>query len=89
MEPEVGYGPKYAGWLYHTEPGLPISEAFQPILNVEHEAIIGGFKCLYWLVKHDIATHTNYPALLDLADLLGCEYFAKLKMAQPELLQKL
>ncbi|KAK5853452.1 hypothetical protein PBY51_014602 [Eleginops maclovinus] len=61
---------------------LPINEAFQPILNLEHEAIIGGFKCLYWLVKHEIAHHTNYPALLDLADLLGCEYFAKLKIDQ-------
>ncbi|XP_063740542.1 uncharacterized protein LOC134865072 [Eleginops maclovinus] len=61
---------------------LPINEAFQPILNLEHEAIIGGFKCLYWLVKHEIAHHTNYPALLDLADLLGCEYFAKLKEAE-------
>lgn len=61
---------------------LPISEAFQPILNMEHEAIIGGFKCLYWLVKHEIAHHTNYPTLLDLADLLGCEYFAKLKIDQ-------
>ncbi|KAK5855574.1 hypothetical protein PBY51_007239 [Eleginops maclovinus] len=74
--------PKYAGWLYHTEHGLPINEAFQPVLNLEHEAIIGGFKCLYWLVKHEIAHHTNYPALLDLADLLGCEYFAKLKIDQ-------
>ncbi|XP_062239338.1 zinc finger protein 862-like [Platichthys flesus] len=49
---------------------------------MEHEAIIGGFKCLYWLVKHEIAHHTNYPALLDLADLLGCEYFSKLRIDQ-------
>ena len=41
--------------------------------------MIGGFKCLYWLVKHEIAHHTNYSALLDLAQLLGCQYFEKLK----------
>ncbi|XP_053286269.1 zinc finger protein 862 [Pleuronectes platessa] len=65
-----------------TSKSLSISEAFQPIVNMEHEAIIGGFKCLYWLVKHEIAHHTNYPALLDLADLLGCEYFSKLRIDQ-------
>ncbi|KAK5847870.1 hypothetical protein PBY51_016964 [Eleginops maclovinus] len=70
------------GFTAQSSPSLPINEAFQPILNLEHEAIIGGFKCLYWLVKHEIAHHTNYPALLDLADLLGCEYFAKLKIDQ-------
>ena len=47
---------------------------------MEHEAIIGGFKCLNWLLKHEIAYHTNYGALLDFAKLLGCDYFSKLKV---------
>ncbi|KAK5921451.1 hypothetical protein CgunFtcFv8_025156 [Champsocephalus gunnari] len=49
---------------------------------MEHEAVIGGFKCLYWLVKNEVAHHTNYPQLLSLAQLLGCDYFEKLKVDQ-------
>ncbi|KAF3841449.1 hypothetical protein F7725_007311 [Dissostichus mawsoni] len=47
---------------------------------MEHEAVVGAFKCLYWLIKHEIVHHTNYPALLDLANLLGCTYFDKLNI---------
>ncbi|KAL7383107.1 hypothetical protein ABVT39_004870 [Epinephelus coioides] len=72
--------PKFSGWLYKTEYGLSITEAFEPVINMEHEAIIGGFKCLYWLLKHEIAHHTNYGALLELAKLLGCDYFSKLQI---------
>ena len=55
---------------FHVE-GLSVAAAFAPVINLEHEAIIGGFKCLYWLLKHGIAHHTKYGALLDLAKLLG------------------
>ena len=54
--------------------------AFEPTVVVEHEAVIGGFKCLYWLIKNELAHHTNYPKLLSLAELLGCDYFRKLKV---------
>ena len=54
--------------------------SFDPIIVLEHEAIIGGFKCLYWLVKNEIAHQTNYPKLLSLAELLGCDYLKKLKV---------
>lgn len=60
--------------------GLSVAAAFEPVINMEHEVIIGGFKCLYWLLKHEIAHHTNYGALLDLAKLLGCDYFSKLQL---------
>ncbi|XP_073672240.1 zinc finger protein 862-like [Paramisgurnus dabryanus] len=62
--------------------GYSVVQAFEPNIIVEHEAIIGGFKCLYWLVKNEIAHHTNYPKLLSLAELLGCDYFKKLKVDQ-------
>ncbi|KAM3838264.1 zinc finger protein 862-like [Diretmus argenteus] len=62
--------------------GHTVTTAFEPVLRVEHEAVVGAFKCLYWLVKHEIAHHTNYPALLELAELLGCDYFAKLKIGK-------
>lgn len=57
-------------------------DSFEPTVVVEHEAVIGGFKCLYWLTKNEIAHHTNYSKLLGLAELLGCDYFRKLKVKQ-------
>ncbi|KAK1903321.1 Zinc finger protein 862 [Dissostichus eleginoides] len=62
--------------------GYSVMQAFEPTVIMEHEAIIGGFKCLYWLVKNEMAHHTNYPKLLSLAQLLGCDYFEKLKVDQ-------
>lgn len=59
---------------------MPIVDAFVPVLTMEHAAIIGGFQCLYWLLKHEVAHHTKYPALLDLGKMLGCDYFSKLKV---------
>lgn len=60
--------------------GVSVIDSFEPTVILEHEAIIGGFKCLYWLMKNEIAHHTNYPKLLSLAMLLGCDYFEKLKV---------
>ena len=54
--------------------------ALEPMVVMEHEAVIGGFKCLYHLTKREQAHHTNYPALLELAKLLGCDNFKKLKV---------
>ena len=42
--------------------GLSIAAAFEPVINMEHEAIIGGFKCLYWLLKHVIAHQLTFNA---------------------------
>ena len=60
--------------------GSSVLVAFEPVVVLEHEAVIGAFKCLYHLTKREQSHHTNYPALLDLAELLGCDYFEKLKM---------
>ncbi|XP_026143519.1 uncharacterized protein LOC113118503 [Carassius auratus] len=60
--------------------GISVINSFEPTIVLEHEAVIGGFKCLYWLVKNELAHHTNYPKLLSLGELLGCDYFRKLKI---------
>ena len=60
--------------------GVSVMDSFEPTIVMEHKAIIGGFKCLYWLVKNEQAHHTHYPRLLNLAELLGCDYFKKLKV---------
>lgn len=59
--------------------GHTVRTAIEPVWTVEHEAVVSGFKRIYWLVKHEIAHYTNYPALLELSELLGCNYFAKPK----------
>ncbi|XP_030293899.1 uncharacterized protein LOC115594174 isoform X2 [Sparus aurata] len=59
---------------------LRIEASSTRLLTMEHAAIIGGFQCLYWLLKHEVAHHTKYPALLDLGKMLGCDYFSKLKI---------
>ncbi|CAL8275523.1 unnamed protein product [Arctogadus glacialis] len=59
--------------------GSPVLVAFDPVIILEHEAVIGGFKYLYHLTIKEQAHHTNYADLLELAELLGCQYFEKLK----------
>ena len=40
--------------------GLSITAAFEPVINMEHEAIIGDFKWLYWPLKHLIAPQLTF-----------------------------
>ncbi|KAF3859021.1 hypothetical protein F7725_021420 [Dissostichus mawsoni] len=68
--------------MIHFISGNTVLASFEPTVVLEHEAVVGAFKCLYWLIKHEIAHHTNYPALLELANLLGCTYFDKLHIGQ-------
>ncbi|KAI4804553.1 hypothetical protein KUCAC02_026178 [Chaenocephalus aceratus] len=66
--------------------GLSVVQAFEPNIAMEHEAIIGGFKCLYWLMKNEISHHNNYPKLLSLVQLLGCSYFCKAEAGPEEVI---
>lgn len=56
--------------MMHVISGNTVLAAFEPTVVLEHEAVVGASKCLYWLIKHEIARHTNYPALLQLAPIL-------------------
>ncbi|KAF3856800.1 hypothetical protein F7725_017523 [Dissostichus mawsoni] len=59
--------------MIHFISGNTVLASFEPTVVLEHEAVVGAFRCLYWLIKHEIAHHTNYPALLEL------EYFFLVK----------
>ncbi|KAI4822899.1 hypothetical protein KUCAC02_008420 [Chaenocephalus aceratus] len=85
------YLDKHAATKHHQESvkahaaliqGSSVLVAFDPVITLEHEAVIGGFKCLYLLTKKEHAHHTNYADLLELAELLGCQYFEKLKIGK-------
>ena len=39
---------------------LSIPAAFEPVINMEHEAIISGFKCIYLLLRHVIAHQLTF-----------------------------
>lgn len=69
-EAKVKKNVNVSDWL-----GLVITDTFQPVINMEYEATIDGFKCLQWLPKHEIAHHTYNGALLDIVELLGCICF--------------
>ncbi|KAI4816336.1 hypothetical protein KUCAC02_008663 [Chaenocephalus aceratus] len=85
------YLDKHAATKHHQESvkahaaliqGSAVLVAFDPVITLEHEAVIGGFKCLYHLTKKEHAHHTNYADLLELAELLGCQYCEKLKIGK-------
>ncbi|KAI4830885.1 hypothetical protein KUCAC02_002486 [Chaenocephalus aceratus] len=85
------YLDKHAATKHHQESvkahaaliqGSSVLVAFDPVITLEHEAVIVGFKCLYHLTKKEHAHHTNYADLLELAELLGCQYFEKLKIGK-------
>ncbi|KAK5878740.1 hypothetical protein CesoFtcFv8_024121 [Champsocephalus esox] len=71
------YLDKHAATKHHQESVKAHAALIQgsSVHQNSHEAVIGGFKCLYHLTKKEHAHHTNYADLLELAELLGCQYF--------------
>lgn len=52
--------------MMHFISGNTLLASFGPTVVLEPEAVVGALKCLYWLIKHEIAHHANYPELLHL-----------------------
>ena len=59
-----------------------INEAFNRVITVQEQALVGALKCLYWLCKERIAHTTKYQSLLDLAESLGCNYLHHLYVGE-------
>ena len=51
-------------------------------VSLERQAILGAFKCVYWLAKEETAHHTKFSSLLELGKSLGCAYFNKLEVGK-------
>ncbi|XP_071138765.1 zinc finger protein 862-like isoform X2 [Mytilus edulis] len=62
--------------------GHGIQAALDTHTSMETTALIGAFRCMYWLAKEEIAHTTHYPSLLELAKTLGCDYLNLLKKGQ-------
>lgn len=42
---------------------ISVMDSFEHTAILLHEAIIGRFMCLYWLIENEVAHHTNYLKL--------------------------
>ena len=49
-----------------------IRSALQEQLSMQCMGVISALKCLYWLVKEEVAHHTKFGSLLELAKSIGC-----------------
>jgi hypothetical protein len=57
-----------------------VKAAMEKMLTVQELAFMGAMRCMYWLVKQDIAYTTKYKSLLSLVRELGCTYFDALNI---------
>ena len=57
-----------------------IAAAFEQQFSLQRQAVIGALKVVYWLVKEEMAHHTKYESLLQLAVSLGCSYINELNV---------
>ena len=51
-------------------------------ISLQKKAVMGAFKCLYWLAKEETAHHTKFSSMLELAKSLGCSYLSLLEVGR-------
>ena len=56
-----------------------IETAFQRVVSEERKALIGAFRCMYFLNKREIAHTTNFLPLCELGKALGAAYLQDLR----------
>lgn len=54
--------------------GQGIQDSLTQHCTLERTALIGAFRCLYWLANEEIPHTTHFKSLLELAKTLGCDY---------------
>ncbi|KAJ8043866.1 hypothetical protein HOLleu_11156 [Holothuria leucospilota] len=57
-----------------------IEGAMAKALTLQETAFLGGMRCMYWLLKQDVAYTTKYKSLLSLVKDLGCTYLEALNI---------
>ena len=57
-----------------------IEASFQRTVTLQKQAVMGAMKCMYWLVKEEVAHTTKFASLLDLVIDLGCSYMKELNV---------
>ena len=59
-----------------------IRNALQEQVSMQRMGVMSALKCLYWLVKEEIAHHTKFGSLLELAKSIGCPYLSELDVSK-------
>ena len=59
-----------------------IQSALQEQVSMQRMGVISALKCLYWLVKEEVAHHTKFGSLLELAKSIGCPYLSELDVSK-------
>ena len=59
-----------------------IAASMEQQVSLQRQAVRGALKCIYWLVKEEIAHHTKFGTLLELVKSLGCAYFSELEVGR-------
>ena len=59
-----------------------IQAALQEQVSMQHQGVNSALKCIYWLVKEEIAHHTKFGSLLELAKSIGCPYLSELEVSK-------
>ena len=59
-----------------------IQSALQEQVSMQRMGVISALKCLYWLVKEEVAHHTKFGTLLELAKSIGCPYLSELDVSK-------
>ena len=58
-----------------------IQASLQEQVTTRRMAVISALKCLYWLIKQEIAHHTTFSSLLQLAKSVDCPYLGELEVS--------
>ena len=59
-----------------------IAASMEQLVSLQRQAVRGAFRCMYWLVKEELAHHTKFTSLLELVKSLGCSYLSELEVGQ-------
>ena len=59
-----------------------IAQAFEQVRTMKKNALVGAFKCMYWLAKREMAYTTNFESLIQLAISLGSTYMKELNQGE-------
>ena len=59
-----------------------IRAALQEQVSMQRMDVISALKCLYWLVKEEVAHQTKFTSILELAKSIGCPYLSELDVSK-------
>ena len=59
-----------------------IAASMEQQISLQRQAVKGALRCMYWLLKEEVAHHTKFTSLLELVKSMGCSYLSELEVGQ-------